>query len=214
MTELEGVYQTMQKRGADVKSIPRQDEYANAMISQSLPLYVDLVVNNKVFGASTGTATAIANIFADPTTVTGVTLYNPSSSVSLLIIKAWMHSRSAARAIGGSLWATVSMVEESSAPTADASGVSGAFGTGGTSVALLDTTITFGTAPLWIPIEAKDTLANTQNGPAFIADDLYGRFIVPPRGIFAMQMYNSAAGAGPSLYGGGVVWAETVLTPA
>ena len=214
MPELEGVYQTMQKRGADVKSIPRQDEYANAMISQSLPPLVDLVVNNKVFGASTGTATAIANIFADPTTVSAVTLYNPSTTLSLLIIKAWMHARSGARAIGGSLWVCVSMAEESTAPAEDALGIKGVFGTKGAAVAVLDTTITFGTAPLWIPIEAKDTIADTQNSPAFLLNDLYGRFIVPPRGIFALQMYNSAAGAGPSLYGGGVVWAETVLTPA
>ena len=52
---IEGIFQFMNSRGKSVQNQIRQDEYANITVSQSLPPYVDLVTNNKVFTANTGT---------------------------------------------------------------------------------------------------------------------------------------------------------------
>ena len=60
----EGVFQPMNRRGANVQSQFRQDEFANLIVSQGLPKYADLAINAKLYTANTLTGTATAPAIA------------------------------------------------------------------------------------------------------------------------------------------------------
>ena len=58
----------MQQVAAGVESLLRHDQYANLLVSQSLPKYADLALSNKLFVASTAAGTNIAPAIAPLTT--------------------------------------------------------------------------------------------------------------------------------------------------
>lgn len=210
---LTGIYQTMQRRGANVQSQFRQDEYANLTVSQSLPPYADLSVNNLLFYGSTGTSAGIVPVVDVPTTVTGATLFNSSATVSLMVMQFASYLDDGVATIGNSLWAGVSTVEESTAPTEISGLKTGGLGHSGTPVGLLDNTITLGAAIPWVCVASNLALADGADARAVIVNDMPGMFIVPPKGNFCLQTWNEGTGTS-SLYGYSLIWAEMVLTRA
>lgn len=213
MPDFTSITGIMANTGTGVVSMPRQDQYQNLMVSQGLPPYAELNINNKLFYGSTGTSAGIAPVADVPTTVSGATLFNPSTTLSLMIMQFAAYLDDGERTIGNSLWAGVSLAEESTAPTEITGLVTGGLGHAGTPVGLLDNTITLGTAIPWVCVAASKPLADGSDGAGVVVNDMAGYFIVPPKGNFVLQTWNEGAGTAP-LYGYSLIWAELVLTRA
>lgn len=211
MPDFTGKVSTMQNTSNATVSMLRQDQYQNLVVSQGLPSYVDLNINDLLYYGNTGTSAGIAPVNDVPTTVTGATLFNSSSSVSLMIMQFAQYLDDGVASIGNSLWAGVSTAEESTAPTEITGLVTGGLGHGGTPVGLLDNTITLGTAIPWVCVKSDLGLADGADGRALVVNDMAGMFIVPPKGTFNLQTWNEGAGTSP-LYGYSLIWAELVLS--
>ena len=212
-TEFQGRESKLNQRGAGVQSVIRQDQYANLLVSQSLPKYTDLALNNKLFAAATGNGTFIAPAIAPLTTNAGHLLYNSSANKILIILRVWANLESGTRAIGSSLWGAVTTTAEASAPAKATSSTIGGIGHNASSVAVYDNAVTLDAAPVWFLLAARDTLADANESSGILTADLDGMVIVPPTLCFAVAVRDSAAGTTP-LYNVGFIWAELTLDQA
>ena len=210
--EFQGRQSFMNQVGAGVQSLIRQDQYANIVVSQSLPKYADLALSNKLFIAAQAT-TSIAPATAPLTTSAQHLLYNSSSTKRLVVIRAWVALESGTRAIGSSLWGCITQAAEATAPAAATGVVSKGLGHTATAAGLYDTAVTLDATEAWFMLAAKDTLADANESSGMLVADLDGLVVVPPLRSFGMSVRDSAAGTTP-LYSGGFIWAELALDAA
>ena len=122
----------MEFRAAATENQVRADEYGNQTFSQSLPPLADLARNRKIFGHNSGTNAGVAPVAAVPTTAAQFYLFNSSETLSIIILSAYQWLIGGTTGLGSSMWGTLSLAEESTAPTAITSGVTGSMATGAT----------------------------------------------------------------------------------
>lgn len=212
--EFQGREGTMQQVGQGVQSLIRQDQYANLAVSQSLPPWTDLALNNKLYVASSAAGTNLAPLNAPLTTAARWLLYNPADSGKVLIVKrCWVVLESGTRSIGSSLWGCITQAAEATAPTTYASSIKKGLGHTGTASGIFAGNVTLDATEAWACLVGRDVLADANESSALVYEDGDGWIIVPENRSFAISLRDAGAGTTP-LYGGGFVWAELPLRQA
>lgn len=208
--EFQGREGKMNKVGAGVQSLIRQDQYANLMVTQGLPPLVDLAINRKLVAASSAGGTAKAPVAAMPTTAAAWALYNPASSNKLLIVlRAFSWLVSGTTGLGGAQMVCKTNVAQAAALTAYASSVKQELMSGYSSVGIFAGGATLAETPAWIVSQARNTLATDALGSGF-SQDFNGEFVIEEGCCFGLTVMDEA-GTTP-LFGGGFIWAEVDLS--
>ena len=208
MAEFQGRERTMQVVGRSVQSLIRQDQFANITVSQSLPQYTDLALNNLLYTAFSATGTYIAPAIAPLTTNAQHMVYNPAGSGKLIVpLACWMMIESGTPAIGGSIWSAITSSAEGTTPTAYTNSTKAGLGHTGTAVGIYDSDVTLDATPQWFMLAAETRLAADVESAGIYVGDMKGLFVVPEDRAFCMSRRDSAAGSTP-LYQGGFIWAE------
>ena len=185
------------------------DEIGGLLTSQAGLQYGWLARNNRIFGATFGTGTAIAPIQATPTTAADWDLYNgePDGGRDLYIIQAGVRSVSGTMGLGLSLLGCVSLARQTTVPTDYTNSIKTSL-TGGPfdSKAIFDQaqTITGGT-PAWITLASRDQVSAVSVGSGLVA--VVNGFMKVPPGHVAGFVAMAPAGTN-ALFGVDVVWAE------
>ena len=208
MAEFQGRERTMQVVGRSVQSLIRQDQFANITVSQSLPKYTDLALNNLLYTAFTATGTYAAPAIAPLTTNAQHCLYNPAGSGKLIVpLSCWTMLESGTPAIRGSLWGAVTASAESTTMTAYSNSTKAGLGHTGTAVGIYDAVVTLDATPQWFQLAAETRLAADVESAGIQVDDLKGLIVVPEDRAFCISLRDSDTGSTP-LYNGGFIWAE------
>lgn len=185
------------------------DELGGLIMAQGGPPYAWLARNNRIFGATFGTGTAIAPVSAVPTTAAAWDVYNgePDGGRDLYILLVSAHSVSGTLGLGMSLLGCVSLVRQTTVPTDYASSIKTSMCGGpfdSKAIFDQDQTITGGT-PAWINLAARDQVSAVSVGSGVNAR-VDGFMKVPPGHIAGFTVLAPAGTA--ALFGVSVVWAE------
>ena len=185
------------------------DELGALLVSQGGPKYGYLARNNRIYGATFGTGTALAPIQAVPTTAVDWDLYNGEADGGrdLYVIQVALHSVSGTAGLGLSLVGCVSLARQTTVPT-DYSGSIKTSLCGGPfdSKAIFDATHTLtGGTPAWQTLASRDQVSAVSVGSGLVAP-VDGFMKVPPGHIAG---FSALAPVGTTaLFGLSVIWAE------
>ena len=185
------------------------DEQGALLVSQLGLKYGALARNNRIFGATFGTGTAIAPVQAVPTTAAAWSVYNgePDGGRDLYIIQAAAHSVSGTLGLGLALLGCVSLARQTTVPTDYASSIKSSLCGGAfDSKALFDQdhTITGGT-PAWMTLAARSQVSAVEVGSGLVAP-VDGFMKVPPGHIAGFTVL--APVGTTALFGVSAIWAE------
>ena len=206
---LEGVVRQVGARfGVGTERQVAFDEQGGLLVSQLGLKYGALARNNRLFGATFGTGTALAPITATPTTAVDWDLYNgePDGGRDLYVVQVGAHVVSGTAGLGMSILGCVSLARQTTVPTDYASSIKTSL-CGGPfdSKAIFDATHTLtGGTPAWITLASRDQVSAVTLGGLTAQVD--GFMKVPPGHIAGFSVL--APVGTTALFGLDIVWAE------
>ena len=202
MTQL-GLVSKLRQFGFLAKGVEQELQLSQhgAMLTQDI--IPELLRAGRLYVAGCGPSTTAQAPATDmPTTGANWALYNGNGSATrkhLLPISVASIHDSGTAAIGGSLLGGVSGGAQAAALASD----SGVTVVGcrdanqQSSNATLDGGVTLTSAAGWMALKGIEQGAAVNKGFAFVADNLFGKFAVPPGYCFGVTKYDAAAGTSP-----------------
>jgi len=183
------------------------------LVAQALPRYTELARMGTLWTCRMATGSAFTYVNAWPTTRAELVLYNgePTGGKSFVITRAWMYnisSMGAAQPITliGQIVPAVGTV-----PTHDVAqlitGHNGKASYSGLAKVAVANTTAGQTTNLWDVLASTNSPMTTNLGQAVTAD-LFGIYIIPPKGVFALAGIAGTAAGTATI---GVTWAEIQL---
>jgi hypothetical protein len=188
-------------------------EFGNLRTDKFLPDYATLAKARRIYGATTGTGTAVAPVQAVPTTAAAWGLFNGEDpgGKSYAILFAGCHSISGTLGLGLALLGTVATAPVTGTkPTAYANAqVSSLSGSKSLSAAVLASAVTLVVPqPAWITLAARDQVSAVSVGSGLVAD-VKGMLVIPPQYVGGFTVLAPAGTT--ALFGIDLVWAELEL---
>ena len=159
-----------------------------------------------LYGASSATGTAKAPVTAVPTLTADWGIYNgdPKKEYHVDSIFAW--SVSGTLGLGLSLWACVSVADETAVSAQYTnSQMQSLSGRGKGTKAVFTSAVTLLLTPVWVPVQARDQVSAISVGSGLVADNIEGKFVVPPRHVLGLTVI--APVGTTALFGAGATWA-------
>jgi len=191
------------------------NNHGDLLMAEALPPRTELARMGCMWTCSIPTASAFTYVAAWPTTRAEIVLYNPAAAggVSLVITSAWLYgitSMAAAQPMTliGQLVPVVATVPADNAAVL-ARSRNGKRNYNGIAIRAIANTTAGQTTNLWDVLATSLVPAPTTNLGAAVFADLYGGYVVPPQGVFAL---NAVAGTAAGTAIIGVTWAEVLLT--
>lgn len=210
MALLEGFAQRFSKSSGQ-KPL-RLTELGNQAVDNVLPAYAQLGKARRIFGATSGTGTAIAPVTAIPTTTATWVLFNGEDpgGKSYSVILAGATSISGTLGLGMSLLGTVAIAAVTGTkPTAYASGVVASLsGSNYRSNAVLSSAATLIGTPAWVTLASRDQVSSVSVGSGVVAE-VKGLLTIPPQYIGGFTVL--APVGTTALFAISLAWAEVEL---
>lgn len=185
------------------------------LVAQSLPSKAELVRLGKSWSARIAIASAFTYVAAWPTTRAELVLYNGESAggPSYVIDSAWLYGVTSMAAAQHIVMLAQLVPVVATVPTDDTAqlinSLSGKAAYSGRAKRAVANTAAGQTTNLWDLISPSNPSAMTTNLGAAIYAELFGKYIVPPGGVFAL---NAVAGTAAGTAIIGVSWHEAQLT--
>ena len=185
------------------------------LVAQSLPPKAELVRLGGSWSARIATGSAFTYVAAWPTTRAELVLYNGevAGGKSYIIDSAWLYNLTSMAAAQHIVMLAQLVPVVATVPTDDTAqlinSLSGKTAYSGRAKRAVANTAAGQTTNLWDIISTSHPSAMTTNLGAAIYTELFGKYIVPPGGVFAL---NAVAGTAVGTAIIGVTWHEVQLT--
>ena len=187
---------------------------AEFIVTQGLPPKAELVRLGLGWTARIATASAFTYVAAWPTTRGEIVLYNGEAALgkSYIIDSAWMYNITSMAAAQHQTLIGQLVPVVATAPTDDTAqlinSLSGKSGYSGRARRAVANTAAGQTTNLWDVLATSQASAMTTNLGAALYAELWGKYIVPPGGVFALAGIAGTAAGTATI---GVTWFEVQL---